>query len=173
MENDRGAYTGRGFLRIRVTRAGGALPVEGAEVVISDYEPSDESGEGGEVLFRLTTGEGGLTQTVMLPAPSAGESLRPGAAQPYALYNVNLTYDGYYPVEGVGVPVFDRIVAVQPFELTPMGAGRSGMMIYETPDSQSLQPGGLKREDIGNRNGMISGGGYEEDGWEEEGGGEA
>jgi hypothetical protein len=31
-------------------------------------------------------------------------------------------------------------------------------MIYEFPDTESLQPGGVQREDIGNQNGTVTGG---------------
>jgi len=65
----------------------------------------------------------------------------------------------------VGIPIFDRITAVQPINLLPYteedrlaGADNGRVMIYETPDSSSLQPGGAVREDIGNQNGTVSGG---------------
>lgn len=156
--------SGNGFLRIRVTEAAGTLPVEGAVVRITEY-PGEEDAAEGELLYSLRTDANGLTPIVSLPAPPAGESMAPGSAQPYAVYNISVTYDGYYPVEGVGVPVFDRITAVQPVSLLPFteedriaGADNGRVMIYETPDSSSLQPGGLTREDIGNQNGTISGG---------------
>lgn len=154
-------YTGMGRLRVRVTEAGGNLPVMGAVVTVSEYTDSGE----GELLYSLRTDAGGLTEAVMLPAPPASESIRPGSARPYALYNIDITYPGYYPVEDVGVPVFDRITAVQPVNLLPLSeedrladAENGRIMLYETPDSESLQPGGLKREDVGRRNGTISGG---------------
>ncbi len=154
---------GEGFLKVRVTTAGGTLPVEGAVVTVTEYD-RDDTGRG-EVLYSQRTDRGGLTQTLSLAAPSSSDSLRPGAAQPYAVYNVTVTYDGYYPVEGVGVPVFDRIVAVQPVNLIPLSeadtiAGAQGdrVMIYETQTGSSLQPGGADREEIGNENGSITGG---------------
>lgn len=154
-------YTGMGRLRIRVTEAGGVLPVAGAVVKISEYEDGGE----GKILYSLRTDSGGLTEAAALPAPPASESLKPGSARPYALYNVDITYPGYYPVENAAVPVFDRITAVQPVNLIPLtendrlaGAENGRIMIYETPDAESLQPGGLMREDIGNRNGGITGG---------------
>lgn len=156
--------SGNGFLRIRVTEAAGTLPVEGAVVRITEYPGEDASAEG-ELLYSLRTDANGLTPIVSLPAPPAGESLTPGAAQPYAVYNISVAYDGYYPVEGVGIPIFDRITAVQPIGLLPFteddrlaGADNERIMIYETPDTTSLQPGGLMREDIGNQNGTVSGG---------------
>lgn len=156
--------SGNGFLRVRVTEAAGSLPVEGAVVRITEYPGEDVSDEGA-LLYSMRTDASGLTPIVSLPAPPSGESLAPGAAQPYAVYNISVTYDGYYPVEGVGIPIFDRITAVQPIALLPYteedriaGADNGRVMIYETPDTESLQPGGGQREDIGNRNGTVTGG---------------
>lgn len=156
--------SGNGFLRLRVTEANGTLPVEGAVVRITEY-PGEDAVDEGELLYSLRTDRDGLTPIVSLPAPPAGESMMPGAAQPYAVYNISVTYDGYYPVEGVGIPIFDRVTAVQPINLVPFteadriaGADNGRIMIYEIPDSMSLQPGGVTREDIGNQNGTISGG---------------
>ena len=154
-------YTGMGRLRIRVTEAGGVLPVEGAVVTVSEYTDGGE----GALLYSLRTDNGGLTEIMTLRAPPASESMKPGAARPYALYNVDITYPGYYPVENVAVPVFDRVTAIQPVNLLPLteedrlaGADSDRVMIYETPDNQSLQPGGVMREDVGGNNGSISGG---------------
>ena len=150
---------GVGYLKIRATSTGGALPVEGAVVRINEYTPQGN----GNVLYSLRTNEGGLTETVSLGAPPAAESMMPGAARPYSIYNVTVTKDGYYPVESVAVPIFERIVAVQPINMIPIteeesiAGAEDGVMIYETPDTESLQPGGLTREDIGSENGGVSG----------------
>ena len=155
---------GSGFLRVRVTEASGTLPMEGAVVRISEY-PTEADAPEGRLLYSLRTDRNGLTPLVSLTAPPANESRVPGAAQPYAVYNISVTYDGYYPVEGVGVPVFDRITAVQPVNLLPYteedriaGADNGRVMIYEFPDTESLQPGGVTREDVGNQNGTVTGG---------------
>ncbi len=165
MENQ----TGTGYLKVRVTTVGRTIPISGAIVKITEYsrettENAGNSADVGETLYSLRTDESGLTQTVSLPAPPASDSMKPGDPLPYALYNVYVTYDGYYPVEGVGVPIFDNIVAVQPIMLIPLseaeqiaGANGDRIMIYETPSPDSLKPGGLQREDIGNQNGTISG----------------
>lgn len=154
--------TSEGYLRIRVTTTGNTLPLEGANVIISEYSPDNTNDT---VLYSLRTDRGGLTDTVALPAPASSDSMRPGFVQPYSLYNISVTYDGYYPVEGVGVPIFAGITAVQPVNLLPLGeeesiAGAQGgrVMIYETPRQQNLTPGGVTREDVGNENGSISGG---------------
>lgn len=105
---------GRGYLRVRVLSAGGALPVENAVVIISDY---NEPESGGSVLYSLRTDESGLTTTASLPAPPTSMSQSPGNGQPYSLYNVTVMKDGYYTVENVGVMVFDEVVAIQPVNL--------------------------------------------------------
>lgn len=169
-----------GYLRVRVTEAGGAVPVSGALVRISEYDSYDTGDTNGTngtedaALYSLITDRDGLTPTVRLTAPPAADSQAPmdtenGAPPtiPYSLYNVNISKSGYYPVENVGVPIFAGITAVQPVNLSPLTeqddiAGVSGpdgrVMIYEFPDSESLMPGGVTREDIGNRNGEITGG---------------
>ncbi len=158
-------YTAEGYLKVRVTEVNGTIPIENAVVTISDYtsDPKTDSGAG-DVLFSLRTNPGGMTETVTLMTPPTAESASPGAYQPYAVYNVTVEYPGYYSVIGVGVPVFPGVIAVQPVNLTPISeegilSGEIGrrIMIFETPDSQSLQPGGVKREDIGNKNGSLSG----------------
>jgi len=160
--------TGLGYLKVRVTTVGRSVPAKGALVTITEYsaDTTDQTNGviPGEILYSLRTNDGGLTETVSLPAPPAGDSMKPGDAVPYALYNVFVNYEGYYPVEGVGVPIFDDIVAIQPVMLIPLGeeesiAGTQGdrIMIYETPTPESLRQGGLQREDIGNNNGTITG----------------
>lgn len=152
--------SGKGYLKVRVTSVGEALPVKDALVVIREYKNDDE----GDVLYSLRTDIGGLTETVALSAPPAGDSLKPGGVKPYATYNIYVTKDGYYTVENVAVPVFENIVAVQSVNMIPLteedgiaGGSNGQIIIYETPEAESLQPGGLQREDIGNKNGQISG----------------
>ncbi len=152
---------GYGTLRVRVTEANGTIPVEGAVVQVSEYPDAGD----GRLLYSMRTDRDGLTPAVTLPAPPAGESLTPGAAIPYATYHLSVSYDGFYPVEGIGIPIFEGITAVQPVNLVPLteedriaGATGGRVMIYEIPDSLSLRPGGEEREDIGNGNGTVSGG---------------
>ena len=149
-----------GYQRIFVTEANGTIPIPGALVLVTDYA---EEG-GGDAIYSLRTNEDGLTPTVALPAPDARESRSPGTERPYALYGVYVDAEGYYPAELVGVPVFAGVVSLQPVNLIPlseadaMPGAPSRYALYETPDVESLQPGGLRREDIGGDNGILSGG---------------
>ena len=157
-----------GYLRILVTEANGTLPIAGAVVTVTDYRPGPESEN--NVLYLLRTGRDGNTETVSLETPPASESLSPGSVSPGGLYGVTVTFPGYYRVETVGTPVFSGVVSLQAVDLMPMaslpgmGPGDGRVFIYETPGVESLEPGGLRREDIGNRNGTLSGGVAREDG---------
>lgn len=153
--------TAKGYLKVRVTRAGGTLPVEGAAVRISEYKnsPSEED----RLLYSLRTDRGGLTETVSLDAPAFNTSTRPGYSQPFALYNIRVTQGGYYTVELVGVPVFGRVVAVQPVDLMPLdeadriaGAEGDRVIIYEMSQSEALAPSGGTAEDIFSKSGQIN-----------------
>ena len=148
-----------GWLVVFVTEANGTLPVGGAFVTVSEYEPGTE----GNVIRILRTGKDGLTDAAGLPAPPAADSTEPGESGAGALYNVTVRTPGYYTVEAVGVPVFSGVVSRQTVDLQPVGAAVgefSGgqIVVYETPGAESLEPGGVRREDIGERNGVVSGG---------------
>ena len=154
---------GNGYLKVRVTTVGGTVPTVGAEVVISEYSRNDAGDD--EILYTLRTGRGGVTPTVMLPTPGAAQSLSPGAVQPYGTYAIRVTKPGYYPVELADVPVFDRVTSVQSIDLIPEGGDRiadgeeGDAMLYESAQNGYLAPSGGEREDIGNMNGVITGGG--------------
>ena len=154
--------TANGYLKVRVTRAGGTLPVRDAIVTIREYGNGEATDD--DIIYSLRTDRGGLTETVALPAPAFADSTRPGNTRPFALYNAEVKYDGFYPVELVGIPIFEGIVALQPVDLMPGGeadkiAGSVGdrVIIYEMTQSETLQPGGVIREDTGNNNGRLSG----------------
>ena len=153
----------KGFLRILVTEANGALPVRGAVVTVTDYGNGspEEAGRENDVLYLLRTDADGETETVTLDTPPASESRMPGSDAPGGLYGVTVYSPGYYRVEAVGVPVFAGVVSLQRIDLVPIGGmGEAGgrIFLYETPGTESLAPGGLTREDIGNENGTLSGG---------------
>ena len=152
-----GLANARGYARVFVTEANGAIPVPGAVVTVTDY------GAENDVLYTLRTDEGGLTETVSLIVPDAGQSLNPGSLSPAGLYGVTVRRAGYYPVEAAAVPIFPGVLAVLPVDLVPLSEadtlGESGqIMLYETPGTEALEPGGVNREDVGNRNGEITGG---------------
>lgn len=119
-----------GFITVTVTTAGGAFPVSGAEVMISN-----DSGGADTALYRFVTDESGQTPPSSLPAPLLSNSLSSGQPEPgYTLYNVTVISDGYYPLVSLNIPVFPGIVSDQRMILIPYTAsGNIGTDEY-TPD---------------------------------------
>lgn len=117
-------YEGEGKLVIRVTGGNGAFPIEGAVVNISGRNGNEE---GTGIIYSLRTDESGLTETVVLPAPSGSISLSPGSGiQPYSVYDITVSKNGYLDSENAGVQIFDNVTAIQNFDMIPMQARQSG-----------------------------------------------
>jgi len=118
-------YEGEGKLIVRVTGGNGAFPIENAVVNISGRNGDDE---GSGVIYSLRTDESGLTETVVLPAPSGSLSLTPGGSgvKPYSVYDITVSRNGYLDSENAGVQIFDGITAIQYFDMIPLQARQSG-----------------------------------------------
>lgn len=104
-----------GYLTVRVSTAGGAIPLENAAVNIRGGDVDDSS-----VIYALSTNSDGLTPTVPLSAPPRDASETPqDSVPPYAVYNVDVFAEGYAPAFFHNVPVFSGINSVQPAVLLP------------------------------------------------------
>lgn len=103
-----------GYLRVQAVTADGAFPVEGAAVIVTDSD--------GGTVASLRTDRSGLTETIPLFAPSASLSQAPenGGTLPYSTYTVEISKDGFYPVEDYSVPVFDGITSIQRANMIPL-----------------------------------------------------
>lgn len=129
---------GMGYLIVRASTAGGALPVPGAAVSVRGNTP-EESG----TLVSRTTNQDGLTDRIPLPAPPASLSGAPGTVIPYSTYNIEVSADGFATNLYQNVPIFDRITALQPIELIPLSQnGLEGnynpgsTLFFETENNQ-------------------------------------
>lgn len=119
MDNDiREDESGVGYLQLRVFTAGGAFPVEGAQIYVSS--------DNGDTEYSLLTDNGGLTRKVSLAAVPKWQSLTPGSDKPYSTYNIIVKKDGYRTVEDLNVPIFDSVTSIQPVELIPLLEGENG-----------------------------------------------
>ncbi len=104
-----------GYLTVRVSTAGGAIPLEAASVTV----------RGGDIdapspIYSLSTNSDGLTPTVSLSAPPRAASQTPEDTSPaYAVYNIDVYADGYVPAFFHNVPIFTGINSVQPAVLVP------------------------------------------------------
>jgi len=106
------------ILRVLVTSALGAFPLEDALVTIST--PINEQGER-TLLYSVRTDNGGMTPPITLPTPPLSDSMRPNpGVQPFSLYTVEIMRDGFTPQAALQVAMFAGIPAVLPVALTPL-----------------------------------------------------
>ena len=109
-----------GFLEVIVKAANGALPIENANVTIYEYLPKENTGENGKVLYSLFTDENGKAPKIALPAKDKSLSLSYGNKNPYNVYNIKVSADGFYNNGYLNVPVFQGISSIQPVSLIPL-----------------------------------------------------
>lgn len=105
--------SGTGYIIVRVTTASGAIPLENALVVVTNYNP------GNDIIYAKKTDISGLTEKIALPAPEKSKSLAPGNGKSYSTYNVVVSKTGYTPQTYINVPIFDGITSVQSADLIP------------------------------------------------------
>ncbi|MBD5459766.1 MAG: peptidoglycan-binding protein [Lachnospiraceae bacterium] len=101
-------------MRISVTSSLGMVPIPGATVTISHTGAPDAAD------VTLTTDESGLTQEVRLPTPLLQYSLEPSDTQPYAEYNIEVTAEGYEPVQIFGSELLADELSLQPVRMNPL-----------------------------------------------------
>ena len=107
---------GEGYLVVRVSTASGAIPLTGAMVTVRGADEANSS------FYRTVySGASGLTEKIALAAPQRSLSENPSTTtqKPYALYSIDVFYDGYYELLFANVPIFDTITSVQPANMIP------------------------------------------------------
>jgi len=101
-----------GTLQIKVTAAGGTMPLPDATVRISDAL--------GNVVHMLYTDRNGMSPMVTLFAPSRSYSLSPYASHPaYSVYEIKVNHFGYVPQIVRGVRIYEGESTVLPVDLEP------------------------------------------------------
>ena len=122
--------TSNGYLIVKVSTAGGAIPLEDVSVIVQGIEE-----ESMDVLFSLTTDRNGLTKKIALKSPSKDLSSAPStSAKPYSTYNIDVYKEGYYPQHYSGVPIFEGITAVQNAKLIPIAEFDGENPFYTPPN---------------------------------------
>ena len=116
-----------GYIIVKATTAGGALPVERAIVTVRDLED--------RIISVSFTDGSGLTQKIKVLTPPKSNSQSPGTnLPPFYAYNIDTDKEGYISVRDVDVPVYPGITSVQTVELIPLSEGnednKNGDIIY-------------------------------------------
>ena len=121
-------------LRVAVTTALGAQPLENALVTVSTVPDEDGSRQ---LLYSVRTDSGGMTPPPTLSAPPRENSLSPDGGVPYALYTVETALDGYVPLTALHIALFSGVPALLPVALTPLPEYESTAPAELTSDGQT------------------------------------
>lgn len=113
---------GTAELRVLVTTALGALPLENAIVSVSTVP--DESGMR-TLLHSVTTDSGGMTPVMVLDTPPRSNSLNPDSGPPFAVYTVEISTEGYTPLTALHIAMFSGVPTMLPVALTPLKENQS------------------------------------------------
>ncbi|MBO5279293.1 MAG: peptidoglycan-binding protein [Lachnospiraceae bacterium] len=113
-----------GYFRAAITSKGNNRPVTGATIQITDINNPNA------IIDEITTDQNGQSDTISLPAPPLEYSLQPEANQPYAVYNIRITADGFEPVDISGAEILSGQTALQNVTLLPLD--------QTEPDSEEL-----------------------------------
>ena len=109
-------YDEYGTLTVRTYTAGGALPVAKSVIRITGVDEENRFVE-----YSVLTDVDGITESIALPSPGVRFSLSPGSAEtPYAMYNLEISADGYYPKKISDVAIFSGIDSQQPIAMIPL-----------------------------------------------------
>lgn len=102
-----------GGLQINVETPSGRLPIENAQVAVS------YTGEPEGTIEEVKTNSSGQTERLELRTPPLEYSMEPSEQQPYAEYTIQVTANGFIPVNVSGIQVLPGETSVQRVRLVP------------------------------------------------------
>lgn len=126
--------TGAGSLEFRVFAANMALPIEGADIIVTTRIDG-----GNHPMFKTVTNNSGETGLFTLPAPSKELSqTASNKVQPYSLYDAVVNKDGYTNVIIRAIPIFDGVQSIQRVAMLPEAEnnGSPAEEITEVPNAK-------------------------------------
>ncbi len=127
-----------GYLRAFAFTAGGAEPIEGARVIVTRDDSTQQT-----IFANLTTDRDGFTPVIALPTVDPELSLQPGNI-PYITYNIRISADGFRTAEHRNVPIYGNSYVTQPAALIPiLPNGETDTQEFVSGGPTNLQGGGL------------------------------
>lgn len=115
-----------GYLTIQARTAHDALPIEGAQIRITDSK--------GNLIYELRTDESGNTPAIPLETISRSFSQTPYYEEtPYTSYNVLAQAGGFNSLYVSAIPIFDAERAVLPLSFIPMSGSQRDPNVMEIP----------------------------------------
>lgn len=118
-----------GRLRMSVIGSSEGTPIPGARISLS------YSGNPTETLEELTTDESGNTEEVAVATPPLEYSMEPSERQPFSQFTINVTAEGYRPINISGIEVLPTQLSIQNVEMATSDAPGSPVDNIVIPES--------------------------------------
>lgn len=103
-----------GFLKVQVFTAYGAIPITGAEVLITR-----DIGEYKVIFFQGKTDSSGIISDIELPAPAADLIPNPDVLLKYTIYDLSVIHTGYEAIKQYSVGMFGGVRIIQYVKMSP------------------------------------------------------
>lgn len=104
----------QGELRVQVIARGASTPIDNAKITIS------YSGDPDSTIEEVNTDASGVAEQVTLAAPPLEYSMQPQQEeQPYSEYTIQVTAEGYRPINISGIEVLSGQVSLQEVRMDP------------------------------------------------------
>ncbi len=114
MQQDIEDHVDQGHLLINIRSETGEIPIEGATIRLS------YTGQPDSILETLSSNVSGQTEEILLDTPPLEYSMEPAQNQPYAEYTIEVTAEGYEPINISGIELLPGEQAIQNVLLTPL-----------------------------------------------------
>ena len=125
VQEEKAILDGTGKIIVEVTTARGAVPIEGADIVIDRLDLDDPKSRMKLVAVE-TTNQSGRTREVEVKTVSRELSLVPGNGNPFSTFYVSAAEAGFEPVKNRPVDVFSNEVSILKIDLVPKPENLSG-----------------------------------------------
>ena len=123
-------WTDVGQLQVRVSTENQAIPIPGAVITITDKQNEDD-----KLIRTLISDDNGITPFIELPTVDRRFTLSPGTSNPYAVYTVDVSANGYFPKRFLNIPIYGGVTAIQNVSMIPLPENGSNDMVLSYPEN--------------------------------------
>lgn len=103
-----------GYLKVQVFTAYGAIPITGAEVLITK-----DIGVYKVIFFEGKTDSSGIISDIQLPAPPADLIPNPDVLLKYTIYDLTVIHTGYEEIKQYSIGMFGGVRIIQYVKMSP------------------------------------------------------
>lgn len=114
--NNNNSNVDQGALKVQVVARGANVPIQNATISIT------YSGDPKSTIEEVETDASGMSEQIALAAPPLEYSMEPSENQPFSQYTIQVTAEGFRPVNVSGIEVFSNELSLQEIRMEEVEA---------------------------------------------------